>query len=154
MGMYVYTLRKKTRKLQGVDAHYFGYAYKPSWSWSWNNERRHKAMMDRYDAAGDAAFEAYEGGPVIVADPGDKDLNGCRVYRNVRSGRWNDCNEFPGEAIGFVKQEGRKLTLVSEHRWRATMPNDRTFVEYVKDGKFTQRVEMDDARLDQTTVPA
>lgn len=141
MGAYVYTMRRKTRKVNGVDVRFYAYAYKPSYSFTsaYNLNR----SIQRYEAAAEAAFADYDGGPVMLADPEDKDLNGRPVYRNVRSAIWNDLNPFPGEIIGFIKQEGRTLTLVGEHRWRAQMPNDRTFVEYIKDGQLAQRVEMD-----------
>jgi len=141
MGIYVYTLRRKTRKVSGVDVRYYSYAYKPSYTFttSYNLKQR----IQRHEKAAKAAFEDYDGGPVMIADADDKDLNGRPVYRKARTPIWHDCDDFPGELIGFIKQDGHKLTLVSEYRWRAQQPNDRTFVEYIKDGKLASRVEMD-----------
>lgn len=145
MGVYVYTMRKKTRKVNGTDVRFFSFAYKPSYSFCPTGYSLERSMQ-RYDAAAEAAFADYDGGPVMIADPEDKDLNGARVYRNVKSSIWNDAYEFPGEFIGYIKQNGRKLSLVGEHRWRAQHPNDRTFVECIKDGKPATRVEMDNER--------
>ena len=141
MGVYVYTMRRKTRKVSGVDVRFYAYAYKPSYSFKTNYSL--ERSIQRYHAAAEAAFADYDGGPIMIADPDSKDLTGVPVYRNVRIAIWNDMNPFPGEIIGFIKQEDRKLTLVSEHRWRAQYPNDRTFIEYIKDGQLAQRVEMD-----------
>ena len=140
MGAYVYTMRKRARKVNGVAVRFFSYAYKPSYAFTTRDML--ERSIRRYEAAAEAAFEDYDGGPVMLADH-DKDLNGAPVYRNVRSAIWNDMSPFPGQVIGFIKQEGRKLTLVPEYRWRAQQPNDRTFVEYIKDGHIAQRVEMD-----------
>lgn len=139
MGTYVYTLRKKQRSItlpggEKVKANYYSYAYKPNWALACNYNT--KQSENAYGRAAEAAYDAYDGGLVIVADPDDKDLNGRHVYRNVQSPVWYDSYDFPGEAVGFIKQEGRKLTVVSEHRWRAQQPDDRTFIEYVEDGKF------------------
>ena len=131
MGLYIYTMRKKTRKIQGVDAHYFSFAYKPCLC------HTRKWIYKKYDREAKEAFSDYDGGPVILADPGDN-LNGARVYRNVRSREWCDCYDFPGDPIGFIKQEGRKLILVSEHRWKLS---DRVCVDCIKEGEFVTRIE-------------
>jgi hypothetical protein len=139
MGIYVYTMRKKTRKIDGVPANFYSFAYKPSWAGfcakTYPNERRQ-------DAAAERAFSEYKGGPVILGDSDTKDLTGYPVYRKVKAARWTDCYDFPGELIGFIKQEGRKLTLAAEHRFRAEYPKDRTFVEYIKDGRIAMREEI------------
>lgn len=142
MGTYIYTMRKATRKLilpdgRKVDARFYSYAYKPYWSLASEpaDHRRLVASMER--RAGDA-FDDYDNGYVIVGDQGES-IDGAYVYRSVQQSTWADCNEFPGEAVGIIKQVGQRAFLFKTTEWyRYDHPNDREYRMVVKDGKIVQ----------------
>lgn len=139
MGIYVYTMRKATRRLvlpngEKVDARYYSYAYKPYYCFIPPKEaKRFEASMN---SRAEKAFEDYDNGYVIVGDAGES-LEGCYVYRAVRHCTWSDCNEFPGEAVGIIKMKGRLPHVVTKGDWYGfDTPDDREYRTVIKDGKF------------------
>jgi hypothetical protein len=108
MGIYVYTLRKKTVKLllpQKVDAHLLAYAYKDWWSWAYDDEEERRRNFIRNNAARHAenAFNAMVSPYVVVGDPGES-LQGREVYRDLKSPIWYDTDGITATIVGFVHE--------------------------------------------------
>jgi hypothetical protein len=145
MGTYIYTMRKAKQSLlvdgEPVKANLFDYAYKCGWNW----ERANSSLVARLEAAGERAFEEYDGGYVIVGDreKGIASLHGCVVYRNVKGPFWVDTGTFPGDVVGFVQvKDGRCRLVTATDWWTPCSPNDRDFRQVVKDGKSVQEVRV------------
>lgn len=139
MGVYVYTMRKATKKLtlptgQKVDARFYSYAYKPNYSFS--EPREHKRFVGSMERRALDAFDSYDNGYVIVGDQGES-LDGAYVYRGVRHATWADCNEFPGEAVGIVTIKGNRAFMFQTTEWAPFQGiPDREYRLVVKDGKI------------------
>lgn len=150
MGTYLYTLRKKKVTLWTSDlvtmtaakANLYSYAYKPSYCFM--PSTRYSRMAAQYERAAEAAFEDYDGGYVIDGSAEDG-LDGCPVYIKVRSGSYLDCNDFPGEIVGFVEYRKGRYYLVKHGKWTtAKRCSDDTEFRYrsvIKDGKCSYEQE-------------
>jgi hypothetical protein len=146
MGVYVYTLRKKTITLQTQDgpvkARLCSFAYKPLYSYfltpiNEETQRRQAAYL----RGARNAFDTYHGGYVVVVD--NSDIEGAHVYRDMTQPTWTDTANFPGTPVGVVKIVGKRLHLAQESNWLAGgVVNDRLF-KYrttLKDGTFQDEV--------------
>ena len=114
MGIYIYSMRKKKLPIwidnEKVMANNFDYAYKESWGYWAESDKGYQFLVRNTDRLADAAFEAYDGGYVLVGGHGE----GIGVYRAVTSGIWYDTGDFPGEYVGHLTKDGHRYTLVPQ----------------------------------------
>jgi hypothetical protein len=127
MGMYVYTMRKRTVKIQLpcgeiVDANLMlfdslansdGFFKKPT-----AEDKRREARLKKADQVAAAARSGYvvEGGMCHTRPLKNRriDYNEAKVYDNVTSGVWCDSLPFPGRLIGLLKKNKGRWQVVDE----------------------------------------
>ena len=151
MGIYVYSMRKKTVNIvvdgNAVKANLFSYSYKEWWSFAFGKEQaRREFIANNTERIGQAAFESPRSGYVVVGDAED-DHHGATVYKDVTRGTWVDTIDFPGTAVGFLHKEGKNLVMRDHSPWKRhniikengeTYPEEWRFV--LVDGKtITER---------------
>lgn len=132
MGVYIYTLRAKTRMIQlngkRVKAHLFMYLCRsdelesePSAGFFLNyNEtrrriRRRAKMLDSHIVR--ALKIKNESEVVIVANQNNDGVinyQDADVYINCNKSSWTDCYDFPGTLVGFLHVEGKRLVVKPE----------------------------------------
>lgn len=151
MGVYVYTMRKKTAPIyiDGVrnEANFFSYAYKVSWAFS--PGRSYSRLVGSSHRRADEAFEAYTGGYVLV---GDSDDNEFTVYTAVTRGHWTDTGDFPGTVVGFARRDGKRLVFSLHGEWSTWERGGLTVRvrPIVRDGKIVEETEILEQNLSLT----
>jgi hypothetical protein len=126
MGVYIYTLRSKTVSLGvlglgKVRANLLSYAYK--YTSYWPGERGYKSykfMTENAERNAERAFEAYQGGYVIMGDLDDGllKLEGHSVYTNLQEAVYVDTVKLKANHVGWVGVQGKSLYLSKQTPWR------------------------------------
>ena len=135
MGVYIYTMRKKTVNVvighATVKANLFLFAYKDHWIFDLGKEHaRRKFRENNAHRIGQEAFNSKRSGYVIDGDP-DIGFHGARVYNNVTNGIWVDTGKFPGTLIGYAHLEGKKLVMRPESPWWTCKVYDKDGGQFV-----------------------
>lgn len=154
MGIYVYTLRKKTIPVtlasgETVGANLFSYAYRYCGDYEdirdayrLSTEEKKYARSYRMRASNasrlaDAAFAAPRSGIFVMGD--EEKLDGCAVYDGLTKPVWYDCNKKVwGNTLGFLKRSGKRWLLSQTSEWREVSVG-------TKDG-WVKRLERDTVR--------
>jgi len=105
MGVYVYTLRKKTKKVNyygnKATAQVMEFGFKPFYPsfCPSASEKRWEAAQNRQLAAADRAFQFYKDNyeGLVICDN--------MVYSDLRRSTWSDCNKFPARLVGFLHED-------------------------------------------------
>ena len=147
MGVYIYSLRKRTVNIlvdgEKTKANLFSFSYKEHWSFAFGREQaRREFITNNTERTGQAAFDSPRSGYVVIGDA-DYDHHGATVYANVTQGTWVDTLPFPGTAVGFLHKEGKNLVMRDHSPWERhniikengeTSPEEWRFV--LADGKI------------------
>jgi hypothetical protein len=122
MGIYIYSLRAKTVALvvpsgEKVRANLYSYAYRYTSMWKGDyGYNSHQLTVENTKRNADNAFAAPRSGFVIMGDM-EQGLEGCSVYTDVTASTYYDTDKFPGTLIGWVRKEGKRLTVADRTEW-------------------------------------
>ena len=126
MGVYVYSLRKKSIQVEMDDgsvitAVAIAYAYKPSWGYRDNPD--YNRMIGRVEASAERAYEYFEGlentpKHIVMYEPKDGTYESVYAAKNglpttMYDSSFDEMNRY--EKVGEVKKTKRGRRVVYEH---------------------------------------
>lgn len=147
MGVYIYTLRSKTVALGvlglgTVRANLLSFAYRYTSYWPGDRGYKgYKFMTENAERNAERAFEAYQGGYVIMGDLDDGllKLEGHAVYTDLKEAVYVDTVKLKANHVGWVGVQGKSLYLSKQTPWRNV-----TVLSGDIPGPQRQRLVMDD----------
>lgn len=151
MGVYIYTLRKRTLPIwvegERIVANLFSYAYKDWWGFAFGEEeRRRNFIRDNAARRAQEAWDSERSGYVVMGDP-EYGWEDCAVYRDLQKPLWYDTDKLPATIVGYLHKIGRKWVVTPESSWQPFkrmvdgewVPHERRFV--IRDGQAHEELK-------------
>lgn len=113
MGVYVYTLRKNTKKISGIEVAQYAYAYKDGWGADDVpvNRRKIAAGERAADAVSTRYYVICSDFAAIRENPSEHQRYFVVKARDQLCGSFSDTTDPKGEIVGYLALDGRKIVM-------------------------------------------